>query len=1245
MNKRAAMAALCALMPVQCVSAYAAYAQPAGEENKAIVISTVDEFKSFAESCTLDSYSVGKTFVLSCDINIAGYGIAPVPSFGGTFDGGGHKITGLNIDYGASVTGLFRYVESGGTVKNLAVEGKVTPSGTSAKAGGIAGVNRGRIMSCSFDGTITGKEQCGGIAGVNEETGLIGKCAVSGRVQAEHFAGGIVGENHGSVRSCENNSAVNTKATESSIDLEDINIESITSTESISNVTDAGGIAGSSSGTIQSCVNRGEIGYPHIGYNIGGIAGRQNGYVSGCENYGKVLGRKDTGGIVGQAEPHFMISYSKEHADALKQSLEELNELVDNTITDMQDQSDAVGASFDGLNGTLEDIRVKSGDMLDEADRIINADIESVNEISTRLSDFTDMLGDVTDILSDSALSLSSSLGMLGDAGKLLAKSGEGLESGLELIFDSTESFSDAAEQLSAASNSVGDALASLKDGLGDPESMKAAMDALEEDIAATKFIVDSIADNTASLISSAEQLKGSPEIREAAEEIESALESIQSTSKKLSADLDKLSAAVEKISKKLDEMANDTDNYDKYLKELEEMLQNGLAKELGDAAKAVGDDISRLMTALSELSGGISDITGSKALDRFGRQISAAADNIASDMEHISEMTESSVTMPDTDIDALYMVIDYLKNAADSVSASGQSVKDALEIIDGSWEFLDDAASSAIAAAYKASDASDEAADAAAGMSDAASELSRISDYFGAKPDVTFVGADDGFVETREQLENSLSGITKELETLNFRAQRVTDVLAEDLRAINDKCAEIKDILFEIADEVKDTTLDPGDRTEDVSVSGANTRDDGVVASCKNYGAVEGDVNVGGIAGAMGVENSFDPESDNAEAIGERSIKFTYMLRTVVYGCDNYGSVTAKKDGAGGIAGEMATGCVSHCGGFGDVSSTSGGYVGGVVGVSASTVMDSVAMCRLDGGDYIGGIAGFAHDMTGCRAFVKIKSGDEFTGAVAGSADGTLSGNVFVEDGSGAVDGVSYSSKAYPVSYDKMLTLANVPEEFRKMKLIFTADGEEVAEIECDHGGKVRESSLPAIPEKAGYYAKWADFDKDNVRFGEVIEAEYYRLVSASASEVTREDGLPVIIAEGAFGDNEKPGAEYDGASWHVTIPDDGAESHVVRFYCEGKPEDTDILVNGAVTLSQPDGKYMVFTVNLNDFNLSTANKPFNYIPIAIGGGAAVLLIVVVFAVRHNKKKKSADETADSAEQSLNEKTKTKRS
>ena len=54
------------------------------------------------------------------------------------------------------------------------------------------------------------------------------------------------------------------------------------------NTVDTGGIAGLSTGIVQSCVNEGTIGYEHVGYNVGGIVGRQSGYVYACANKGKI---------------------------------------------------------------------------------------------------------------------------------------------------------------------------------------------------------------------------------------------------------------------------------------------------------------------------------------------------------------------------------------------------------------------------------------------------------------------------------------------------------------------------------------------------------------------------------------------------------------------------------------------------------------------------------------------------------------------------------------------------------------------------------------------------------------------------------------------------------------------------------------------------------------------------------------------------------------------------------------------
>lgn len=1237
MNRKAA-AVLTSLMLLAepAFAGMPAYAQTAvRQENAAdaISISTAEEFAEFAKNCTLDSYSVGKVFVLKNDINLTGTGIKPVPSFGGTFDGNGHTISGLSVSENISAAGLFRYVEKSGTVKNLNVSGRLTPSGTAEKCGGVAGVNRGRIVNCSFTGVIAGNERCGGIAGVNESEGMISGCSSSGHIQVEHFAGGIAGENRGYIRTCENRCMVNTTADDDSLELSDLNINDLYSTESFSDVTDAGGIAGYSDGSVQNCKNLGAIGYPHVGYNIGGIVGRQEGYISGCENYGTVNGRKDIGGIVGQAEPHLMISYSQSRADELSDSLDELNSLIEKTIDDMDSRGSVISGNFNNINSSLNSIRDKSEAMMTEAERIVNTDIDSVNEISSRISDCIDMLSPVADSVSDSAGMLADGFDELSEAGELLGESLGELDAGTEIIFGSLDDFSGMITEFQTASEAVGSALESLSNGLGDPRKMEDAINALENDISALKFAVDSISKNTAELLSSLDGLINSSETEAAADKIKDALGALASASEELSADLDRLSEALKNISDRLADITEIPDapgsvgdifgdDYQKYLDEIKEMLNDGTLKEAAEATTAVFDDLSDMIKAVSEFSEGVSDLINSRALERFKRQISSISRDIIDDIEYIDRITDSGVTLPDTDIDELYAVIDYLKSAADSMTSSGDYAKRAVDKVKSAWNDLDDAAADAVAAAYCASDASVSMRDASDRLSDAVDEIGDIIDFFAEKPEIVFVGADDGFIESRASLSASLESLNGELERLNGSASGMGDILAEDLRAVNEQCSKIKDIIFDIIDEMRDTTINAEEYTEDISESDQQGYADGKIYACLNYGEINGDLNVGGIVGTMGVDNSFDPESDTAEAIGERSLNFMYMLRTVVRDCSNYGSVIAKKNAVGGIVGEMSTGCVIGCGGFGDISSTSGGYVGGVAGNSLSKIVSSSAMCRLSGGDYVGGIAGSANDMQGCRSFVEINDSREFTGAIAGQGKGELLSNAFVENGMGAVDGVSYRGKAFPVPYEKMLTLSDVPEEFSIMKLIFMADGEIVDTLEYSYGGSVRNADIPDVPVKSGSFAEWEEFDGEDLRFGKIINAVYSNLITAIASEVCRDDGLPVFIAEGSYG-SESLIAERRDAAWQVTVPDDGAESHLIRYYTE--LENQDVFVNGERVDSEQDGRYLVFRTNLLNFEVTTADKPFNYLPlIYAGSGAAILAIIIIVAVTVRKKKKA---------------------
>ena len=265
---------------------------PAAEVVTTIFIGNEESFLRFAENCRLDSYSRELQVELLQDLDLTGFDFSGVPIFCGTFLGNGHTISGLNITANGSAMGLFRYLSPEAVVRDLTVAGTVSPQGSQTLVGGIAGSNAGSIQNCTFQGSITGSDQVGGIAGSNTVTGIIENCQLSGLIHGDHFIGGIAGSNTGVIRGCINKASVNITPQQNSVDLSDITLDNITNSESANTVTDIGGIAGSNGGVIRDCDNFADIGYRHMGYNIGGIAGSTMGYIVQSQNFGNISGRK-----------------------------------------------------------------------------------------------------------------------------------------------------------------------------------------------------------------------------------------------------------------------------------------------------------------------------------------------------------------------------------------------------------------------------------------------------------------------------------------------------------------------------------------------------------------------------------------------------------------------------------------------------------------------------------------------------------------------------------------------------------------------------------------------------------------------------------------------------------------------------------------------------------------------------------------------------------------------------------------
>ena len=147
----------------------------------------------------------GKTDInitLDKNIDLTGKGWTPIGtsfdnSYKGTFDGGGHTITGLTVTTNDQFVGLFGSIGYAGTVKNVMMEDvQITSNRSSGFAGGVAGYSDGTIENCSVSGSVSGTVYVGGVVGA-QWNGSITGCSSSATVKGTVYVGGVAGQTNG----------------------------------------------------------------------------------------------------------------------------------------------------------------------------------------------------------------------------------------------------------------------------------------------------------------------------------------------------------------------------------------------------------------------------------------------------------------------------------------------------------------------------------------------------------------------------------------------------------------------------------------------------------------------------------------------------------------------------------------------------------------------------------------------------------------------------------------------------------------------------------------------------------------------------------------------------------------------------------------------------------------------------------------------------------------------------------------
>ena len=399
----------------------------ASDDGDTIYINSVSDLLSLARNCAYDQWSVGKTVILQKDLSLEGMLWEPIPSFSGQFKGNGHTISDLTITGQYSPAGLFGIVEEQGSIESLSVRGVVSVSDSAdTTTGGIVGVNHGTLINCQFTGVVTGDSEVGGIVGRNESEGTIDHSTARAIVTGKSSTGGIAGYNLGAITGCTNVGSINTEYPEASLDTDGFTAKMVDyinnkmaaadndATNSVTNVaTDTGGIAGRSSGMILTSVNTGTIGYEHVGYNVGGIVGRTDGLVSGCVNQGRVLGRKDVGGIAGQAEPYRELDLSKDTIKRLRSELEVLRGLVDDTTGVVENSTTSISNSFSAMTSQMDTAIAAARQLDDQASDYGDEVADEIDRASTLLADTLTKLEPVMDTGEDAMTKLTDATGNL----------------------------------------------------------------------------------------------------------------------------------------------------------------------------------------------------------------------------------------------------------------------------------------------------------------------------------------------------------------------------------------------------------------------------------------------------------------------------------------------------------------------------------------------------------------------------------------------------------------------------------------------------------------------------------------------------------------------------------------------------------------------------------------------------------------------------------------------------------------
>ena len=926
----------------------------------------------------------------------------------------------------------------------------------------------GVVKNLTVEGEILGgdeQENIGILAGSN--AGAIENCITRGTLNAETAVGGIVGKNEetGSVSRSENEAAIDGKM-------------------------QTGGIAGLNEGSISDCVNSGKINtnqkikkqaegdgssvnisIPNAVTGLtaderanetGGIAGNSSGDISYCTNTATIgferLG-SSTGGIVGRQLGSLSYCANKGVVYGHK--------------------------NVGGISGVLEPYEESSYD----------------RDYRQELSDELDRLGDLIDDVSNQG-----------------EKLGDNLSDNADLLSDQLKTLRNS---LRGYMDDYSDMASDGKDAIHDNvKSMKKTIDGMQYDVKIKQLntAIEQISNDIAQMEKIMEQLKPYVDQGNA-----------------------KLDGLFKQYEEKIQGWIDSIDD----LKQYQENLPEEAPDEVTPAAPTPDEGAADTQTT-SE------DQTGSDSAASEDSSTVTEDSNTAS--EDSSTVTEDSNTASGDSGDVPAANSSSDSSSSDDSSASGDGndqastgrmipvtyrVVTSTTLPDGTQlpdvNIPDVQVPSELTAALQQLQALSK---------DVRTQMSTIAGLLGEMP-----GQTNQLMSDMKSITGSMDKMTDELDdilddfddemdtmkddlrqkgnTISDTLDNTSDTLHADFDGVKDSIDRVKDQFDVIRGTVSDALDELKNRIDDksiyVDVSELTdaTAGDGKIISSTNSGEVYADTQGGGIAGAIVKTNPqkasawfFQDKNDDEDDDEDDSDSITRHVLAAIFSSSNTADITVKGDYAGGIVGKADYGIIVAAENYGDILTDGGKYAGGIAGRCDNTIRDSYVLSGVSGDGYVGGVAGRGEDVSGnyVCSYLDMDSYVKSSGAVVGKADGVVKDNYFVDNGYGAVDGVTRSSEAESMDYDSLIQLGNMPLNFTQFTVRFMNGEQVVWQNTFAYGDELPEENYPDLPKSKDGYVYWEEKDVSPIHRNVTVHAVYRAYMPALTADAEAEKS-PVLM------------------------------------------------------------------------------------------------------------------------------------